>query len=264
MRNIIFGIFFTFNFSLVSASDLKLVIIADTNDGTIGSGVKGNVSQIRSFFIDASKMTGLNYVETVVSGMQFGCQEITDMIENISFNADDVIVFYYSGHGYRNYSDMSLFPRFFCGSEVYTRQDGPGLQSITATLRAKSPRLLIGIADTCNVIIAGPSAPAPAGPVFRNPSRSQAFKNLFLRYSGTLQMSSSAPNQYSWYYPNQGLFTAQLLKSLDKNTSNSGGAWSDVIRDAMIEIVVPTGNPSSPTLVKQNPQAEVNALTVMQ
>ncbi len=247
-----------------SAQSIHLIVVGDTYDVSIGSGVKGNVANVRSWFSSAAKTLGMQFQENLIIDSSFGCSAFQDSLTKDTVSPEDTVVFYYSGHGYRLQADPSEFPSFFCGQEVYTGS-APSLIQTAAKLSASGARLVIAIADTCNVLIAQPQLPLPAFQFDRiEVPRAEAYRNLLVRHRGSLIVSSSSPGEYSWYYPNNGLFTAQLIRSLDKNTlPGASGAWEKVLSDALIRIKVPTGSTENPVMIEQNPKADRTNLSMV-
>jgi hypothetical protein len=68
-------------------------------------------------------------------------------------------------------------------------------------------------------------------------------------------MSGSIRDEFSWYYPDYGVFTRQFLAALDVATQPSKqGLWSEVLPAALAQIKVPYGKGTVP----QDPESEIN------
>lgn len=262
MKYVVAGlIFFSLVLNVSAATTIRLIIAADTSDNSIGAGVMGNVNDILNMFKDIRDQGGFNLVDDqIIKGDAFGCDAIKTAIENVPDGGQEVIVFYYSGHGYRLPTDTSKFPSFYCGSDIYSI-GAPSLLAVTDALKVKRPRLVIAIADTCNVVISEPSVPVAAYAArLAGTPKAKAYVNLFENYKGVLVISSSIAGQYSWYYPDHGIFTRQLIRSFNVDTgAGKAGLWDEILKDASVEIPVPTGS-TPPSFTKQDPQVDATGL----
>ncbi len=237
------------------AQTLRLLTISDTADGSIGQGAERNALKLTTYFRRVTEIIGIKFESNRLHGADFNCASIEQAIEQLRTPTQDkdkdIIVLYYSGHGFRTPAMTSLFPQFYCGSNG----PYPALADVAGRLE-NSARLVLAMADTCNVVINEPAfrAPAAAALATAAPPRVTQLKSLFLGHKGMLTVSSSMPDQYSWYLPNGGLFTTQFLDSLDRATApNQQGLWDNVLYNAMAVIKVETG-PNRMGTVDQNPQ----------
>ncbi|MCA1510215.1 caspase family protein [Bradyrhizobium sp. NBAIM01] len=232
-----------------SAQTIHAVLVGDTTDPTIGVGITENLRKMRNFFRQAQTEGELNIVVTEVKDAAFNCPSIVKAVKALPVQADDTVVFYYSGHGFRRVNTQTQFPEFDCRrTQDPDRAELAGVANLVLKPPAGSttpPRLVIAIADTCNRQIELPEqavGPAAAGV---RPSRKAAFRRLFLQYSGTLMMSGSTPGEFSWYM-NSGLqiggfFTNQLLRAIDSKmaTQVADVRWEDIATDASKKIFIP-------------------------
>jgi Caspase domain len=239
--------------SVASAQTIHLLTIADTNDLNIGSGTTGNTRRVADFINRAAAEMKVTVSRQDVSGNGFSCTKIAEAIGLMQAGPDDVVIFYYSGHGFRTDDNVTKFPDLYCGAEAFSG-GAPRLVNVAADLAKKGARLTIVVADSCNVLATQPLPPRPAAAFASIPvSREKQYRHLFFGYKGMLTMSGSVSGQFSWYMPDYGLFTDQLLKALDAATQPSRqGLWSEVLPLALAEIRVPYGTGTIP----QNPESE--------
>jgi Caspase domain len=241
------------------AQKIHAILAADTSDGSIGAGITENVKNIRAFLRVVHTLTDLDVSTSEVSGDQFDCNSIVDAMAAVNPTPNDAVVFYYSGHGFRQNSTQSQFPEFYC---IRSRQDKQiDMSMVVKELQSKQPRFVLAIADTCNVEVPPPPAAAGAAPV-SDQVRKAALLHLFVDYSGTLMMSGAVPGEFSWYMTSGsglgGFFTNQLLRAINSKINDEGPKvrWEDIAADATQPIFVPTNpNPSI-----QRPQYAISNL----
>ena len=232
---------------------IHLLTVGDTLDANIGSGTAANNKQITDFITKAAAEMKLTLSSQDISGTSFSCQKIKEAVVAMQAKEDDVVIFYYSGHGFRTQSNVSKFPELYCGEEAFAGK-APRLIDIASQLKQKGARLTITVADSCNVLDTQPQPPKGAGAIASLPvSRLKQYRSLFLRHKGTLTMSGSVKGQYSWYYPTNGLFTRQLIGALEVATQpDREGLWTEVLAVALTEIQVTL--PSA--TVRQTPESD--------
>jgi GH25 family lysozyme M1 (1,4-beta-N-acetylmuramidase) len=246
---------------VASAQTIHAVLVTDTLDGPIGAGISENRQNVRSFLENVQSVSDLKVTISEVTGADFNCKSIIGALDKLSTSPDDVVLFYYSGHGFREDGSQTEFPQFDCRRTM--DPDTLGLSEAVKSIRTKPARLVIAIADTCNRKIEpfpyAAEAPQPGPPVV---DRKAAFLHLFKDYRGTLTMSGSIPGEYSWYMTAGpllgGFFTNQLLRAFNQNVNSHGSSvrWEAIAKDATKAIYVPASPPTT-----QNPQYATEHLT---
>ncbi len=237
-----------------AAPTVHAVLVGDTQDPTIGVGVTANLNKMRAFLSQVRNEGSITVVVKEVEGDNFSCSEILNAIRSISVKANDAVIFYYAGHGFRRARTQTQFPEFDCRrSQSPDRVDLSGVTNAilkygTSGSKAARPRLVIAIADACNnAIIEEGEIPREVGPkITPRANRTQAYKQLFLHYSGTLIMSASVPGTEAWYLQTGGFFTTQLLGALDVHTRTLTEArWEAIADDATRQIFIPKNTPTT-------------------
>ena len=220
----------------ISAATLHAIIAVDTNDGSIGPSVRVDLGKMQGLVSNISRYTGLATAGSAISGNELNRHNIMSAVESLSVGSDDVVLFYYAGHGY-NPSETAWPAMNLSGDDL-------PLKTVRETLKAKNPRLLIVMADTCNAPGSGGGFDA------RDAGKANNYKVLFLKYRGTITASSSEPGEYS--YSNAtigGFYTNAFLNSLTEElVSNQTPSWDAIMERAN----APLSNGS------QHPQAKVD------
>lgn len=155
---------------------------------------------------------------------RFSRSSLLNVLNNLSCGKDDIVFFYYSGHGGRyeneesNYPEMILKVPYGAAStnELYPLYD------VYKKIRSKSPRLTIVFGDLCNSTWEGAykNNNSNRSASVKSTSVCDIYKNLFLNVKGGLIAASSKPGHTSGcaYYEDGsdagGVFTASFLHCL--------------------------------------------------
>ena len=146
-------------------------------------------------------------------------ENIFDHLDSIDSGPDDVVILYFTTHGYRTLSKTGIWPN------LYFSNNNTGLDFETAykIVQDKKPRLLIALADSCNNVLPEDSIDLQY-PKHKAMMMAAAlnveghYRKLFLETEGTIIISSAIPDQFSWYFPQKGgIFTLKFLESLNES-----------------------------------------------
>jgi|694.fasta_scaffold22889_6 hypothetical protein len=222
-----------------------MIIVTDLLDPQVGKACARDKENIAYTFTSISQKMGLRAPGiTYINGAQFNKQSVLTAISKLKPASGDMVIFYYSGHGYREINDSSPLPKMILSND-YTFENLPkkslGIQAIVDSLSKKKSRFNLVINDCCNV----ECCPVPSPGQGKNPLISpksiglpvsaENFIKLFWEPRGTVVASSSQPKEYSVGNPEKGgFFTWYLRISLEKNLSQYKRdiAWEDIIVEA--------------------------------
>ena len=216
---------------------IHLIFAADVDDPSIGHSTREDMNDVTNLLKKASKELNVKFESYKLYGNNFDKNNINSTIENLSIKDNDVVIFYYSGHGYNNTNNYNKFP--------YMSLDGPDLsvESIHEKLKNKNARLTLTIGDLCNSIprmrnrTAGQTEiPFKSGFLFDN----QKLKKLFIETKGDLISTSSKKGQWSYTMGNDsnGHFTNAFIDAFTKEASkvsNFNGSWTSLFSNAYEE-----------------------------
>ena len=230
-----FSIFFLLAFGAptsIKAASLQAIIVADTFDLSIGDGASADLQKMRYAIQQIAKQTKLALKQDIIAGKNATPAKLLAKLNKLKIKNNDVIIFFFSGHGYRTPSknDNNPWPNL-----AFSQVDQAiEFDFIIQKLEQLQPRLLLAISDSCNNVI--PDAFAPilihkAAEKLPSPNKvSENYRELFLHTSGTLLIASSQPGEYSWATSKGSLFTLAFLQQLDQEAKTTGIAnWQDLL-----------------------------------
>ncbi len=199
-----------------TAARIHLLVVADTNDPSIGESVKADLKAVPEVFRGNVPDWQL-HVETI-SGLWVRPERIVATIQRMNIQpARDTIVFYYSGHG--GYDQQAR------EHVLYPHRRPLAMRAVKAALEQARPRLAVALTDTCSTFVSGPMA----APIYPPPTRiSASFKSLFLDPTGFVFVSSTKPGQEARGGPGGGFFTFTFLEYVHTNHDRAL-SWSNVV-----------------------------------
>jgi hypothetical protein len=226
---------------------LHFVLVANTNDPRIGFSVQKDVINISSQIKDVATFLGLplNYVE--VSGTKFGKAGVETAINNLKPGPNDIVIFYYSGHGYsaegkavEQYPQFDLRQSRFDDILVATLN----ASEVLAKIKAKNARLNLVITDCCNSNL---GLIKPEGKNFALTTKSlmtwdKSFcYDLFMKSKGSIIATAAKKGQYAYGNTDVGgYFTSNLITAMEKYLSKFqtvSPTWQQIIAEAQTTTV---------------------------
>ncbi len=227
----------------VSNATLHLVLVSNSNDGPLGTGFFANHRKLKSLFRDVASTCNMQFDFKEVVGDDFGKIKVESTVSNLHTGANDVIVFYYSGHGFRFADQTSVWPRIDLRdgmSQAASMSNSLNLDfDVYQPLAKKGARLTIVIGECCNTATGG--TPTRSDPVIMSPGQNMLsaplVKALFNK-EGNILIASSSPGQPSWYYvASGGYFCNSLLDNFLNDVGFTGNnnqvTWNKIVDDAI-------------------------------
>lgn len=213
--------------SILNAQKIHLLIFAtDKRSDDIYISCQKDKKRILAEAKTIAKEIGysLTYYNT-----KFSKESLNTTINKLDAETNDVIIFYFSGHG-NNYNNNEFPNLNFYEKNSYSELN---LMSIHKKLKAKKGRFLLTIGDLCNNI--AKEFPKKSFGLSLT-KRSLGYIKLFKYHKGDIIITSSKKSQYSWCNNfSGGYFTRSFLWSLNKNILEGNYKWEEIIYDASIE-----------------------------
>ena len=221
---------------MTNAQKIHLIFFAATNDGSLTTATTNTERHFRNVFApNLSKyFTVSSYFYT---GDRFTKSNVDYAIKNLSVSSDDVVIFYYCGHGYNIEGSGQEFPRLWMGD--VDDFNSIWLSDVHSKLKAKNPRLLLTIAEACNRDVRSRANVSNNGdfpPPQTYKINATSIRNLFSA-SGDYIVSSCSRNQKSSFSNGWGYFTDIFLNmfSQEIRESTANPSWDNIFSRTVAE-----------------------------
>ncbi len=221
----------------VPAKTVHMIVFTDDNDQSIGPSCRPTHKYLSGTFApNIRQYTGLTVSDTYYYGGRYTLAELNKAVASLNTNADDVIIFYYAGHGYNR--GMNDYPTLTLGvSGTPISQRIRDQLDVYNALRKKPHRLLLCIAEACNAVHGVRGTADNTITSFPSHVFSAAhFKELF-DATGDYIVSSSMKGQKSYSSEGSpGMFTCGFREAFNQEveTSNTGTAsWSRIFGNSV-------------------------------
>lgn len=132
-----------------------LIVVANTNDPKIGITSKRDLESITELFSTLSSNLGMRIITTTISGNDFSKGNVEAALKNLKNqkpSKEDIVIFYYSGHGFRYSNDKSVYPRMSlrANGSLPLSKNNLEVESVYNQIVKLGARLNIVINDCCN------------------------------------------------------------------------------------------------------------------
>ena len=135
---------------------MHLLIVSNTKDPSIGKACILDTSRAIMMFDSIRRFLQIRLVKKVIAGKNYNKENVVKAIKDLNPKPNDIVVFYYSGHGFRKPEDprappyIDLRPK----NDTTYNVNSLNIQDVFNTIRSKprSARLNLVIADCCNTL----------------------------------------------------------------------------------------------------------------
>lgn len=221
------------------AQTLHAIVFADTKDGNVGAYDYQDYLNVTMEVNTIASAIGMRLQPYFYKDENCSPANLKKVLDNMRTKKDDIVIFYYSGHGARSSRDNSKYPQM-CLASHYQENFYP-LEGVLNKLKSQPARLKIVLGDCCNSVAPGisPKEYATKGATVLTKEPVNSYRNLFYGNSGVIIASSSMSGEtsstVSWQngQPAGGAFTVSLLATLQtvvKNNLNS--SWDEILLSA--------------------------------
>ena len=218
------------------------ILFADTEDQYIGKTTDLDLSRISSMLIEAqsSLSEDMDFKYYIYPGKYCNPDNLRQVLDGIKVASQDVVFFYYSGHGVRSIHDKSEYPQMCMGLNLDQQSKMISLEGLDKEIAKKNPRLRFTFSDCCNSIgeDVTPKLEINKGPTTITSKTKINYKKLFLDNHGHVIMTSSRKGETSaCNIKVGGYFTFCLLYVLEQAILQNVTDW-DVIMESVYNSTV--------------------------
>lgn len=185
-----------------NAKTIRAVAFCNTNDAKIGQAAVVSHDMFNNELSNLAYLLNYEYDFVDFVGNECSKENLERKISSITSTPEDIIVFYYFGHGTRAEGQTSPFPQMCLKYEIYDQDKFVPVQYVINRLEKQPAHLKLIVSMCCNNVVGGVSPKntmcEAMGPTSLNRINIENYKKLFNDFTGTLAITGSEPGQYSW------------------------------------------------------------------
>lgn len=213
---------------------MHVIIVANTLDQSIGQGCEVDRYKLISEFGNIAEALNIKLEKTVIYGNDFNKANVQKAINDLSPGPDDIVVFFYRGHGFRLETQTSYFPQMHLVHSQFQEFQSMELEEVYRQIKAKGARLNIILGDMCNSFINAPQLSQQTNTFMQSNfyPDTEKLKKLFLQSKGSVISAAAKPGEVSWVHPlTGGLYTSSFLESLYQEVGKYSGKgdWNNLL-----------------------------------
>jgi hypothetical protein len=252
-----------------SSVTMHFIMAAATKDATIGESVQTDLNLAQTEFKNFATNLGIGYDEHIISGNSFNRSNILNAINSISAGPNDIIVYLYSGHGFRFDDDTDAFPRMYLayGEEVNSG-NYLGVSDAYDMLLKKKARLTIVLSDCCNSNYGATRQEIDGSALVsrgHNNFDLTKLEKLFINSSGGVKATAAKAGQYALCDAKGGFLLTSFLNnihSIISAVSSDVPSWQTIIDNASAYVKRKTSGGYDERGQETEPQIVVKSVNV--
>ena len=207
---------------------MHVILVCATTDPTLSEFSTYDMNRAEELFSKLADAIGIKASFIKIFGATYNKKNVDEAVKNLKSAPNDIVVFYYSGHGFRLPNLNRPYPFLDLRSDVKTqdyKKHTANIEDIFFSLKSKPSRFTLVVSDCCNSVPEGPNKISPVPPQPKASDLKWNFENLrvlFLNPKKTsLLLTAADKNQYANCNPKLGGFLSYYFKqSLENMLTN--------------------------------------------
>ncbi len=236
---------------------LFLIVVANTEDATIGTTCVKDKNAVYKNYEQIAKFLGIGFVPKEIFGTGYSKKNVEDAVNALAPGNNDIVIFYYSGHGFNSMKEGKLFP-YMDLRESPGEFPTPGINAVNVEdvykqIKMKGARLNLVISDCCNSEIGKTSNSSTNVASTRPSSIGWSLGNCMSLFmdSKPLSLLITAAEKGELSAGNDsdgGIFTHNFTLSVDKHIGLffNSASWEEVVQMAKKQTISRANNTTCP------------------
>jgi len=225
--------------AIEKSARIHLIIVANIKDAIIGNSCKMDMDRTLNLFQLLAKMIGIRLQPTIISGNNYNKANVDRVLDTIRPMPNDIVVFYYSGHGFRKERDSRRYPYLDLREKIDWTFNVNSMQAedIMKRIKVKGARLNLVITDCCNTKVTDNKeigTPPPDSKVLGLELFQENVRNLFFPAVTTSIIATAADVDQKACSNDRfgGFFSFYFNQSLQEHLGymKRGVRWEDVLK----------------------------------
>jgi hypothetical protein len=227
---------------------MYVVIVANSLDGSIGNGCKVDESKIDLEFSNIADALGITVEKHVIADKDFTKENVLNALSGIQPGSNDIVVFFYRGHGFRLADQKSSWPQMSMRYSPYQPIEGLPLEDVYSAIVGKGARLNLVFGDLCNSVVGRSQPTNQASSSLQSDfyPNLDKLRKLFLYSRGSILAAAASPGEVSWVNAyDGGFFTSSFFDSFHRDVSSTTGngvSWENLVDDAISQATIKCNN----------------------
>lgn len=219
----------------LSAQTFHTIIVSASNDHQIGIGCQQDVKNVK--VLSEQIASGIGYTfktPLVLENEDFKNDKIRLAINNLKVDTDDIIFFYYTGHGFNPNPKELRFPYLDIEKQS---PNSISIDEVHSQLKLKRARFCFTLGDLCNSFAAF-SATAKRSLIIKGAAvTNDVLMQLFVESVGDVKICSSRPPQISISISQGSIYTSAFIEALNKAQAyNNKISWKELFEDSKTRV----------------------------